>query len=58
MNAACPFCKIIDADEANRIVLQNRYAIAIRDGYPITPGHTLIIPKRHIKKMGSEHSFL
>ena len=22
-------------------------AIAIRDGYPVSPGHTLLIPKRH-----------
>jgi len=22
--------------------------LAIRDGYPISPGHTLVIPKRHV----------
>ena len=31
-----------------RIIAQNQHAIVIRDGYPVTPGHTLIIPKRHI----------
>lgn len=31
-----------------RIVNQNDLAMQVRDGYPISPGHTLIIPKRHI----------
>lgn len=30
-----------------RIISKNNYAYAIRDGFPITPLHTLIIPKRH-----------
>jgi diadenosine tetraphosphate (Ap4A) HIT family hydrolase len=28
--------------------MANDYAIALRDDYPVTPGHCLIIPKRHI----------
>ncbi len=32
---------------ADRILHQNDHLIVIRDGYPISPGHTLIIPKRH-----------
>jgi diadenosine tetraphosphate (Ap4A) HIT family hydrolase len=27
--------------------LENEYSIAIYDGYPISVGHTLIIPRRH-----------
>lgn len=42
----CPFCQIINA-QSDRIVAQNEHAIAIRDGFPITEGHTLIIPKIH-----------
>jgi ATP adenylyltransferase len=30
-----------------RIISKNNYAYAIRDGFPITPLHTLVIPKRH-----------
>jgi ATP adenylyltransferase len=30
-----------------RIIDENPLAYAIRDGYPVTPLHTLIIPKRH-----------
>ena len=31
-----------------RIVLANDVAYVIRDGYPISPGHTLVIPRRHV----------
>ena len=40
----CPFCEL----EASRIILSNAYALALYDGFPVSPGHTLIIPKRHI----------
>jgi len=41
---ACPFC----SPDSTRIILSNTYAIAIYDGFPVSPGHCLIIPKRHI----------
>jgi diadenosine tetraphosphate (Ap4A) HIT family hydrolase len=28
--------------------MKNDYAMAVYDGYPVTKGHMLIIPKRHI----------
>ena len=40
----CLFCGI----EKERIVASNALAYAIRDGYPVTEHHTLIIPKRHV----------
>jgi len=40
----CPFCTL----DPIRIVLANDHAIALHDGYPVTPGHSLIVPKRHI----------
>jgi diadenosine tetraphosphate (Ap4A) HIT family hydrolase len=40
----CPFCTLADS----RIVASNDFALVIRDGFPISPGHTLIIPRRHI----------
>jgi diadenosine tetraphosphate (Ap4A) HIT family hydrolase len=40
----CPFCGL----DAARIVFSNEYGVVIRDGFPISDGHTLIIPKRHI----------
>jgi ATP adenylyltransferase len=41
--AECPFCDL----ERDRIVGENRLAVAVRDAYPVTPLHTLVIPRRH-----------
>ncbi|BEH08886.1 HIT family protein [Geobacter sulfurreducens subsp. ethanolicus] len=41
---ACSFCNL----DNSRIIQANTHAIAIFDGYPVSPGHCLIIPKRHI----------
>ena len=41
---ACPFCGI----GAGRIIAENELCYAIRDGFPVTPMHTLVIPKRHV----------
>jgi ATP adenylyltransferase len=43
----CLFCDIQRKDR-KRIVAENTLAYAIRDGFEVTPGHTLFIPKRHV----------
>jgi len=40
----CPFCTL----PPERIIDSNEYGLTIRDGFPVSTGHTLIIPKRHI----------
>jgi diadenosine tetraphosphate (Ap4A) HIT family hydrolase len=40
----CPFCDLPDS----RVLLRNDNAIAFRDAYPVSPGHTLVIPLRHV----------
>lgn len=40
---SCLFCEI----PQERIIASNQYAYAIRDGFPVSHLHTLIIPKRH-----------
>ncbi len=40
----CPFCTL----PPERIIEQTPLALAIRDGFPVSPGHTLIIPRRHV----------
>ena len=42
----CLFCEIQTIDR-KRIIAENSLAYAIRDGFPVTAGHTLFIPKRH-----------
>ena len=40
----CPFCTL----PADRVLGQNALAIWIRDAYPVSPGHSLVIPRRHV----------
>ena len=40
----CPFCKRIQEGD---VVQQNRSAAAILDAFPLSAGHTLIVPLRH-----------
>lgn len=41
---SCPFC----TPPQERIVEENEHALWIYDGFPVSPGHSLIIPKRHV----------
>lgn len=41
----CLFCNI----SKERVIAENEHAYAIRDGFPVTEGHSLIIPKRHVE---------
>lgn len=40
----CQFC---DLDKA-RIMMANDHSVAFHDSFPVTSGHSLIVPKRHI----------
>jgi diadenosine tetraphosphate (Ap4A) HIT family hydrolase len=44
MSAPCPFCNL----PPDRIIRETESVFAILDGFPVSPGHTLIIPKRHV----------
>jgi diadenosine tetraphosphate (Ap4A) HIT family hydrolase len=41
----CLFCEM----PKDRVVLENELAYAIRDGFPVTHLHSLVIPKRHVE---------
>ena len=45
MNTNCPFCSL----PQDRIISENDSTVTIRDEYPVSMGHTLIIPKRHVE---------
>ena len=40
----CPFCAL----PSERAWLAREHALALRDGYPISQGHTLIVSRRHV----------
>lgn len=44
LDKLCPFCSLPEG----RIVEENEHALVILDGFPVTPGHSLVIPKRHV----------
>jgi len=41
----CVFCEL----PSDRVVGENELAVAFLDAYPVTEGHTLVIPKRHVE---------
>jgi diadenosine tetraphosphate (Ap4A) HIT family hydrolase len=44
VSTSCPFCH----PEKERLILQQKQIRIIRDGYPISPGHALVVPKLHV----------
>ncbi len=42
--AGCVFCGL---EGSGRVLLENELALCIADAYPVTPGHSLVIPRRH-----------
>jgi len=42
----CPFCQLIN--EKEKYFYEDENLIAFLDSHPVTNGHTLIVPKRHI----------
>lgn len=41
---SCPFCE----PEPHSIAHKGQNWLALRDNYPVSPGHTLIVPKLHV----------
>jgi diadenosine tetraphosphate (Ap4A) HIT family hydrolase len=39
----CPFCTPV-----REVLMENDHALAVFDGYPVSRGHALVIPKRHV----------
>ncbi len=44
METRCPFC----APDPGRLLAAEGNCVAIRDGFPVVPGHLLLIPRRHV----------
>ena len=43
--AGCVFCTLA---ASGRVLLENELAPCIADAYPVKPGHSLVIPRRHV----------
>ncbi len=45
-HTSCLFCTLAHSQQA--IVWQDKLFFAVFDAHPVSPGHTLVIPKRHV----------
>ena len=47
----CIFCKIANKEIPTRIITETENSIAFLDAFPVSRGHTLVIPKNHYEKV-------
>ncbi|QLY40468.1 HIT family protein [Hujiaoplasma nucleasis] len=47
----CIFCKIIEGEIPSYKVYEDEYIMAFLDISQVTKGHTLIVPKKHVKNI-------
>lgn len=45
-NSPCIFCHL-----DREVLAENALARAFADAYPVSPGHTLVVPKRHVRTL-------
>ena len=51
MVSDCIFCKIVAGDIPASKVYEDEYFLAFLDISQVTPGHTLVIPKKHARNL-------
>ncbi len=44
MGKACPFCAL----PPDRIVSEHGPVVVVRDRFPVSSGHSLVVPRRHV----------
>lgn len=47
----CLFCKIASGEIPSEIIYKDDYVTAFLDANPLTEGHTLIVPNRHVENI-------
>ena len=47
----CIFCKIISKEIPAKILYEDEESISFLDAFPISKGHTLVIPKKHVQQI-------
>jgi histidine triad (HIT) family protein len=44
----CTFCAIAAGEAAASVVYEDETVVAFMDLHPVTPGHLLVVPRRHV----------
>ena len=52
----CIFCKITSRVIPSKILFESDNCIAVLDAFPLAAGHTLVMPKRHCKRIQEMHA--
>lgn len=49
----CPFCKIWESGSSHsfKVLVVGEHCVSVLDQYPVSEGHCLIIPKRHVNSI-------
>jgi len=47
----CIFCRIVEGKIPSRKITETEKSLAFLDAFPLTKGHTLVIPKKHYVKI-------
>ncbi|MBC5793230.1 MAG: HIT family protein [Nanohaloarchaea archaeon] len=55
MNDDCVFCKIIEGDLPSHKIYETDDLIAFLDAEPVSKGHALVVPKKHVETIHEAH---
>ncbi len=45
----CVFCAIVNGENTHHIIYEDDHYLGFLDKYPLNPGHSQIIPKKHLR---------
>ena len=48
MDNQCPFCRV---ESEREIIASSALSLAFFDGFPVSAGHALIVPRRHVSSL-------
>ncbi|MDP9023210.1 MAG: HIT family protein [Actinomycetota bacterium] len=51
MSGDCTFCAIVAGDQPHHRVREDADTVAFLDVHPATRGHTLVVPRRHVRDL-------
>ena len=49
--AGCTFCSIVAGESPAEVVFEDDHVLGFMDALPMTPGHALLVPKRHVRDL-------